>query len=763
MQGSPQTPPCDSPQSWLDMRPIQRPTSATSLSCPSKPPGDPLSHPSQAAIQAFDDLHQCQVDLNHHDHRPDLVVPPSVHTVEEEDDTAIYGSHSFAFRYDYRPDLFKTRVGSQIPDGIIQFADFSDCLTKRDPYQNPIYSAPLPFTAPYQRSLTSQQNYFNYEMTTTTTAPSSPPDLSGSKSSKSSSVQSSHFYSQDDITSDVSNFEEIGLDEDSQASCVESAAWDQNGYAKRSSSQVSLISAQPGMPVRDPTTCHKRPTYPSLQGQIQQALSKTNPNNIGPPRSSGAAEGTRRGFTVPSIATLSMPIPGCPPRARSSSPSPEVPSSASFATIGYNVRSGPPSRSAGPPSRRGSWQPSRKTIKELEAEYHDSDDELPDDTSLWNVPLSPRPPTARPSSTRSSNRGSPERDIINEAPRPIPLSHAFSAPDSPPRHPVSQSLSRNRPPPRTSSLQAAASTASSPTSPKSRGFFRDTRAKSWTVAIAELSEEAQILTETLEFHADSKGRLHEENVQNGIKSSRPSLESNARRSARSSAIELPPIQKGNILIDPMPLSKEKAAVLTRTRPSWLPPKNPKEEKRHLKEYQRMMAASLDSEKKKEDKVKVLQCERDDSREALNRVWDQYVNPDWDRITHEHRTRELWWRGVSPKVRGQVWMRAIGNPLGLTHMSYTRVLQRVRSLRARAVEDLSEKERTMRSWLSDIERDAKFAFPELNLFQKHGPMWQDLADVCCAYVLYRSDVGYLYGIQVSDSKMISQAQPSDYLP
>jgi hypothetical protein len=33
---------------------------------------------------------------------------------------------------------------------------------------------------------------------------------------------------------------------------------------------------------------------------------------------------------------------------------------------------------------------------------------------------------------------------------------------------------------------------------------------------------------------------------------------------------LPPLQKSNIMIDPLPISKEKEKVLTRTRPSWLP-------------------------------------------------------------------------------------------------------------------------------------------------------------------------------------------------
>lgn len=59
-------------------------------------------------------------------------------------------------------------------------------------------------------------------------------------------------------------------------------------------------------------------------------------------------------------------------------------------------------------------------------------------------------------------------------------------------------------------------------------------------------------------------------------------------------IELPPLQRPNIMIDPLPISKEKEKVLSRTRPSWLPPKDQKEEKKHLKEYKRMMALSREA-------------------------------------------------------------------------------------------------------------------------------------------------------------------------
>jgi len=62
---------------------------------------------------------------------------------------------------------------------------------------------------------------------------------------------------------------------------------------------------------------------------------------------------------------------------------------------------------------------------------------------------------------------------------------------------------------------------------------------------------------------------------------------------------------------------------------------------------------------------------------------------------------------------------------------------------------------MRSWFEHIDRDANTAFPELNLFQQHGPLRQDLVDICEAYVCYRSDVGFVYGVQLIAALLLLQ--------
>jgi len=63
----------------------------------------------------------------------------------------------------------------------------------------------------------------------------------------------------------------------------------------------------------------------------------------------------------------------------------------------------------------------------------------------------------------------------------------------------------------------------------------------------------------------------------------PELTQQSRRA--SCYTYLPP---ASTLLDPLPISKEKEAVLSQTRPSWLPPKKKAEERRHLAEYQKMV-------------------------------------------------------------------------------------------------------------------------------------------------------------------------------
>lgn len=416
-----------------------------------------------------------------------------------------------------------------------------------------------------------------------TEAPGSPPGLTGSKSSKSSSYPSSSLSGADGILSDITHFEDIGLDEGQHL-------FGQSLHGMEKPIRPAAGAESPKATMRELTNAGNHRPYPRLQGPIKGHSSSYSASLPipGPPR---------RALTSPSTPSLAMTAMSNRNRSRSPSPSGASPAPTKGSSSAAPLRpSLVPIKAMNPQARRGSWQPSRKSIKELEAEYNDSDEDLPDDASLWNVPLSPRPATERNPSISASN--SPKNSPCTSPERftPLPTSLRDSSAQVPKTAPVlmaSSPLAGNTTSPAASPrksklLQRGASTGRMP----DHLGFSAPRTKSWNVALSELSEDAKSLTEAFENHAALAEQQYEEAVQNGKTSLRPSVEKLSR--SRTSTVELPPLRMSNVMIDPLPVSKEKERVLSRTRPSWLPPKSQKEEKKHLKEYQRMMEFSLEA-------------------------------------------------------------------------------------------------------------------------------------------------------------------------
>lgn len=544
------------------------------------------------------------------------------------------------------------------------------------------------------------------------------PDLTGSRSSKSSSSLTSDDIS---VLSHVGDFEDIGLDDEARAEAevgdfavkTSSNPYDAT-YTNDLHKQRKRVPGHENRAQRELTPGKSRPSYPSLRGQVRGAtqdevrLSVTNPTPI-----------SKRGLigsTNPSLSSMK--------RHRSTSPS-MIPSARQNLTVEALK------------ARRSSWNAhrERKTAKQLEKECDDDDDDdaVPDECLLENVPISPRPPTERAASRPQSTSTSPERPAKEKV----------------------RSVGNG-----TSHLPAETGELRSPKSPKpgvmraaSMGQFpinhdafgKGARAKSWNVALSELSEEAKALTEALEAHAD------EEETKQPDSNARRSFNNLTRSQSdkprvKSAIAELPPLRRSDIMVDPSPISKEKEAVLSRTRPSWLPPKDPAEEKRHLKEYQRMMASAQEADKKREAVQRAKSACKDDTVSSLSRIWEEHVLPNWDEITRQKRTRELWWRGIAPRSRGNVWSKAIGNELGLSGSSYTAALRRAQALEKTIMggSQLSKEELKRKAWLDRIEADVKTTYPELKIFQPGGPLHGALSDVLRAYAMYRSDVGYVHG-------------------
>ena len=407
----------------------------------------------------------------------------------------------------------------------------------------------------------------------TATGSSSPPGLTHSNSS---SFNISTVSGSDPTLPDLTNFEDISLTKDSQQDRY------RNDRTKHFLPAMNGGKGDVHPTSRDLTVGDRKSSSQARHEQAKNAF------GLGPAHALGMPSGpiiTRKFSTSSRLARRAMSN-----HSRSRSPSP---SAASFTSTSPQSTPLVPDRQAVLPvrtstSRRGSWQPIRKTAKELEEEYDDMDEDLPDDASLWNVPLSPRPPNGEMMNSSHSTKNLPlgtsvdRISAISPASRQLGMAFpsAFSTPSS-------RSPNATRPSIDGSTLESPlrvrqSSLVFTGVAPDSYRLSKG-RAKSWTVAMSELSEDAQHLTEALGSLADSSTSHH--------RTLNQTSHSNDLQRTKTS-IDLPPLRTNNVMIDPLPISKEKERVLSRTRPSWLPPKSQKEERRHVKEYQRMMEMSL---------------------------------------------------------------------------------------------------------------------------------------------------------------------------
>lgn len=542
-------------------------------------------------------------------------------------------------------------------------------------------------------------------------APSSPPGMTTSKSSKSSSFQSSVHSDDASVLDDVGHFEDIGLDDDSAT--LKSTR--QPGI-DRITSQTAATSTT----ARSLVTSKRTPApRSSSQSNLRSTLHTSNPRSTSLTVLTDSISPTspRRRSSNSNFSSRSQPGAG---RRRSPSPS---------------ISSNPRDPTFLPRPRRGSWQSTqRKSLAELEHECdEDEDDDIPDGLVLDNVPMSPRPqherpPSRQPSLSPSPDRGQKPKDRVRSVGNGTPA--------------VAQAQGSLKSP---KWKEEAAQVDRSPNRPN------QTRAHSWNAALAHLSAEAKALTEKLEEHADEE----EERARRPSASGRPNTWNSMQRSHQyaydkkervKSTPELPPLRRTNVMIDPLPVSKEKEAVLSRTRPSWLPPKDPAEERRHIREYQKMMAASAKADERREAARRSRTEARETTLDGAMHAWEHEVIPNWNQAIRERRTRDMWWKGVPPRSRGIIWLQAIGNDLGLTEASFETALQRAHELESRVKQDKGNAEDHRKAqWFTQIRQDAAHdTWQGLHIFDVEGPLHGSLVDVLMAYAMYRNDIGYVHG-------------------
>ncbi|KAI9317156.1 rab-GTPase-TBC domain-containing protein [Dichotomocladium elegans] len=118
------------------------------------------------------------------------------------------------------------------------------------------------------------------------------------------------------------------------------------------------------------------------------------------------------------------------------------------------------------------------------------------------------------------------------------------------------------------------------------------------------------------------------------------------------------------------------AVISKTRPRMLPPKDPHEEKKHLQQHQAMMKKAKKLEAKKEREFHRRKEEKDKKMAQAVRLWEHDILKNWDIRRKDLRTRELWLQGLPPRCRKRVWILAIGNDLKLSKETFASSIKRI---------------------------------------------------------------------------------------
>ncbi|KAJ7235867.1 rab-GTPase-TBC domain-containing protein [Mycena haematopus] len=180
-------------------------------------------------------------------------------------------------------------------------------------------------------------------------------------------------------------------------------------------------------------------------------------------------------------------------------------------------------------------------------------------------------------------------------------------------------------------------------------------------------------------------------------------------------------------------------VRSRTRPSFLPPKSREEDDKHLSEWESMMKQSRTTAAKQRKAFQERRIAREKKIEDSLHIWEKEIVPDWKVVHKNAALRKLWWEGIPTKLRASMWANAVGNALALSKDNYRTCLARAkRALGSGAFPSAT---------LSLVEQDISTTLPSLHIFHReNGPLYPDLKDMMCAWVVSRSDegLGYTFG-------------------
>jgi len=195
----------------------------------------------------------------------------------------------------------------------------------------------------------------------------------------------------------------------------------------------------------------------------------------------------------------------------------------------------------------------------------------------------------------------------------------------------------------------------------------------------------------------------------------------------------------------------------------LPAKSQQEALKHKMEYEKMVEAAKRKELK-EHQVKFKKYEQQIKKEDFMtnslRIWNTEILTNWKREKDAKRTKQLWWHGLPPSIRGKVWKLAIGNDLNLTKETYFVYKQSACEKHELLSKNSKCKVKMQESSIELIKLDVARTFPQLCFFQREGPYHEALHSVLGAYACFNPKIGYVQGMSFLTAILLLNMEAHD---
>jgi Rab-GTPase-TBC domain/Regulator of chromosome condensation (RCC1) repeat len=142
------------------------------------------------------------------------------------------------------------------------------------------------------------------------------------------------------------------------------------------------------------------------------------------------------------------------------------------------------------------------------------------------------------------------------------------------------------------------------------------------------------------------------------------------------------------------------------------------------------------QEKLKNKMNKKQAKRENEIQKTLKLFETQIIPHWDDMRYTKTLAELIKKGLPSKVRGDIWMRLIGNDPNITQKVFLMSLLKTKATPCDV---------TMSDNALLISLDISRTFNSLGYFSDQSPMKNDLRDLLEAASAYRDDIGYIQGM------------------